>query len=1826
MTIGHGSELGIQPRQEAELYMVHSAQRSEEEKMRYIGKAEFSEVTGNRAIAFTDVSEPLKAGDLLFTQIAYNTHEYTPYFYLAVYAIELIDPKGMPYYTLSEVYQADSPELKSKKYSKLIQDIQTESSRLKQSADKIIVKEGKNKGRLLHEVLAEADSVHLFDYMIYLVQSYETTSGQTIPFVKSYSEFEAEGDLRSKSQLKRLFAVRDSAQWETLYTYYARGITSSLLSDWYKEAKELRSNEGYEEARDLLVACAFLARQNGDHYNAGLYSYEVASVYYDNYKDYNSAIRWFKQSDRDFANAKSLFGRGYAQHFMGGAYANLSKNDEAVAAYTLAIATRKDLLKAEPDASYANDLFTSLNALATQYKSMAKNEESLAMYHEALQHAKANLMKSSVADAWWSIGILYDEAWKNYPKAIEAYESAFTEFLSIQVNDSSSAITIKRNIANDYNKLKKREESKQAIGEAVSLARTWGNLPALAYALDFQGFLAKDNKDYSQAIVSYQEAEKIYTQLKNTEKLISVKDDFADTYLYAKKYPQAEAKAQERIKLIPVEDLNARATAYWDYAFMFGKDHINNPRKAIELYKYAEKEYITLKDTVSLVAVLNNIAYQYRDLGDSVNAYKIHDRALILTNSKNLKESRADTYERLASTSNRFKNYSRAVNSYLNAVKLYKELGNLLKAGSNLELIADVYEDKKVYEKANQYLIQSIEVYKQAGDKEQEAESYWDLAYNLGQFQLQYDKGIENYRIAYRLYMEAADSVNASVMLSNIGQNYWSKLDFEKAIESHQAAIALAKKCKNYEQVAKSWSKLATLYTESKNPIASTDALEHAAEALENLSDSTLLSATYHDLALSYSAAKDYTKAFAFFTKTIAIRKAQHDTLNWSSSLFQFGGAYHNKGQYKEANDYYMEASVLQRKSNDKSNLIYTLASMGVIAQGADNNYKQAELYFNEAIKLATELKDDYMLAYCYSRKKGLYRSQGKAALADESINKSLALYQKQKNWKEVANTLIDIGYDQSYVYGNNAKALEYISKAQKISDTLNDVGVKAAIFGGQASIMREMGEFQKALDYANKSLALYRELDNEWGMAGAYIDLGNIYKQLSEYTLALQDQQKADSLYKKVNSEYSRLAPLANMGEIYTSQGDYKKGLELYQQSLAIMKRANDLNENLCIIQAAIGESYFYLNDFPESEKWLKESLKTCELVGAIRPKTDALAVLGRLMIEEKKYEEAFIHLSEGAKISKEKSMKISYVFNLSLLGQLEVERKNYAKAKPILEETIKTSRDMGKNATLWESLYWLGILYKENNQLPQSSQYLKESISIIEKIRNSISGGEEARKMFSSDKNILKVYEALVDVLLKQGETDLALSYIQKNNEDNLKAKFKGLDVKFENADKNKVIAQERDMKAKLDGIEQQIANEKALPAEKQNVEKLTRLEGIKTVAEGDYLKFVNQQVNVRPELSKYFNNSVQPAQLKGKKKQIPADMALLSYLPGENQLYIFVATSDTVVAKVVNVSRAQLTRNINGSLNIIRTKQGAFGNVDLKNESTERNELVFETTQRDDQLKPFEELYQYLIAPASEIIFNKKRLCIIPNGSLSYIPFQLLGKTLKNGKFSLLMNQYAVFYANSTDMLLRATEQEKGQLNILAFGNPDKTLPSTEKEVKEIKTLFPSASVFLRDEATEDKAKYAGEEYNVIHFATHGNLDYEDFAKSFLTMASNPAKDEDGMLTLEELWGMDVMSHLNIVVLSACQTAVSKGSDESSPVSPASGFLQNGVKSVVATLWKVDDEATSLLMTDFYKNIKTMEAVDALRTAQVNLSHNPKFAHPFYWAAAVLLGDWR
>ncbi len=1813
VTVEHGLSMGIKPQMEGEVW-----RKGSQSKSIILGKLKVTHVTENQTQAEVSGDEMVQPGDVLFVQLPSKMMEHTPYFYLVMYGITIEDDSGRAFYTPEELQKNDGVALRSQKFLEMQKAIHASAILWKDR--EITVEAGPLMGKKVYDALVATDTIRIWTYLYDLAQDWEWNVGKRIKLTESFADYTKVGDAHSPAMLKSL--LQSSKDLPKSYSDYQRVLTTEMVNSWLLDVKQLRKESKFEEAISLIKVCRFIIDQKGSPYDQARYLFEEAAAYHDAQQMDEAVIR-YQQSAIQFEKLNQEAAAAYPWYNQALILDHQHKWAEAGASFKKALRYRQNAVANNPEDEDDLELLLETNLkVAEFFRETDQTSEALSYYKQGIETAEKSLLEVNAGDFYWSRGFLYSEKLKNAALAVQDYQKAYDLYEGI---DTSSMITLKRNIAINQDKLKQYTSAKASIGEAVQLARIWKDKTTLAYALDYQGLSAYERKDYEQSIESYSESEKIYQQLNDLKRVISTKKNIANILRDMKKSSLALAKHQERLKLTEKTDAATQADILWDMAFIYGIER-KTIKKSEEFYLEAIKHYQSLGDTSSVVTVYGNIGYNYRDINDSTTAYKFHQKGILYVEKSRRYHDIILAHEKMANTARHFKNRNKEMIHNRLAISYAKVQGDWVKAASLANVIGDALTDMKQFDQALEAYQEGMEFGKKGNNPAAEASNVWDFSYVSGENLGKRDQALAGYQRAFKLYLLAHDSVNAATMLSNVGQVLWKKKEFEKAIAAHQEAIEFSKLCKNFDQIAYSWSKLADLYRETNNPVASAVSLSESVLALEMLNDSTRISAGYFDLGRSYLSAKDYPKALEAFDRSLQIRKRQRDSLNWASTIYEMGSAYWSKTDYAPASVYLNQSLKLYRAIKDDPGTVYSLVSLGSLAQSADLDYKKAAMYIDEAISLAKKINDKNILAFAYLRKRGLARTQGKSKEADAYGLQALDLYTQLNQPKDIATTLINMGYDASYVYGDNEKAREYIHRAKAISDTIDDLSVQAYILETQALLAREEGDFKQALAYNEKTLAIFNEVKNEWSIAGAYIDKGNIYKQLNEYSLSIRYQQMADSIYQKIHAEYSRIAPYANIGDVFAAQGDYPKGLEYYQKAMDLMQKANDLNENLAIIQSLIGESHLFMNHFAEADLWLRKSLNVCDQVGAVRVKVDVLAMLGRLKIEEKKYEEAFRFLTEGLNVSKQRNLKLSYVSNLVMMGQLEVNRRNFASARPLLEECIKLSLEMGKNSSLWESLYWMGVLLKETNQLTQSRDFLKQAVDVLEKIRNKVSGGEEARKLFSSDKNVLKVYEALVGVLLQLGETDAALGYLQKNNEENLKAKFKSLDVRFENTDKKEILTRERDMKAKLDGIEDQISKEKALPGHQQNAEKLKGLQGTRTVAEGDYLKFVNQQVNVRPELSRYFNNSIQPAQLKGKKKQIPKDMALLSYLPGETQLYIFIATSDTVIAKVVNVTRDKINKNISMALNVIKTEMGDFESIQVRNEVSEREQVVTEQKQTDQALKPLEELFHYLIAPTQAQISSKKRLCIIPNGALSYFPFQLLGKTIANGKFSLLINQYSIFYANSTDMLLRVMEPHEKQFKIVAFGNPDKSLPSSEQEVSDIKKLFPSTTVFTREEATEDKAKYAGEEYNIMHFATHGSLDYEDFGKSYLTMAKNQAKNEDGLLTLEELWGMEVMNHLNIVVLSACQTAVSKGSDDSSPVSPASGFLQNGVKSVVATLWKVNDEATAVLMNEFYKNMKTMDAIDALRQAQVSVSSQPKYAHPYYWGAAVLLGDWR
>ena len=209
-------------------------------------------------------------------------------------------------------------------------------------------------------------------------------------------------------------------------------------------------------------------------------------------------------------------------------------------------------------------------------------------------------------------------------------------------------------------------------------------------------------------------------------------------------------------------------------------------------------------------------------------------------------------------------------------------------------------------------------------------------------------------------------------------------------------------------------------------------------------------------------------------------------------------------------------------------------------------------------------------------------------------------------------------------------------------------------------------------------------------------------------------------------------------------------------------------------------------------------------------------------------------------------------------------------------------------------------------------------------------------------------------------------------------------------------------------------------------------------------------------------------------------------------------------------------------------------------------------------------------------------------------------------------------------STMKYLREKKNDKTG-GILAFGNPDLGDPSydlvfAQKEAIEVASTWANSKVFLRKEATEDALRRNGSDYNYIHFATHGQFFPDNPLKSAVLLSPGPHS--NGLLTVDKLYSLQLGA--NLVTLSACETGLSKIANGDDLMGLTRGFLYAGSSSIVASLWKVDDLATSYLMIRFYQGMQKTDKRNALRKAQ--LETREKYPHPYYWASFQLTGSAR
>ena len=371
-----------------------------------------------------------------------------------------------------------------------------------------------------------------------------------------------------------------------------------------------------------------------------------------------------------------------------------------------------------------------------------------------------------------------------------------------------------------------------------------------------------------------------------------------------------------------------------------------------------------------------------------------------------------------------------------------------------------------------------------------------------------------------------------------------------------------------------------------------------------------------------------------------------------------------------------------------------------------------------------------------------------------------------------------------------------------------------------------------------------------------------------------------------------------------------------------------------------------------------------------------------------------------------------------------------------------------------------------------------------------------------------------------------------------------------------------------------------------------------------------------------------ATRPAYLRSVQRVLRPDELLLEYVLDEPNAFCVAITKDKAEILRLNAGGAQVRKEVTA--------------------------YRLELSQKHSSPELAKHLYATLLGAAVEK-FDKPRWIIAPDGILHFLPFEALERG--NGNF-VLDSQIVSYTPSATAVQLsRSVEAQEAPLPLIAVGDvayEDRTvpevsnhrtawipltifrdlaelsqsrlhdLPESKEEVLTIAQIAgPQSRLLLGHDATETALKRESlSKYRVIHMAVHAIADWRYPDRSALVLASDQPP-EDGLLQVREITRMHLSADL--VTLSACQTGIGPTEGEAGVISLEQAFLDAGAKSVVASLWNVEDQSTTHLMEAFYRHLATAEdKATALRNAKLEmLKANPN-SSPYYWAGFVLVGE--
>jgi CHAT domain-containing protein/Tfp pilus assembly protein PilF len=926
--------------------------------------------------------------------------------------------------------------------------------------------------------------------------------------------------------------------------------------------------------------------------------------------------------------------------------------------------------------------------------------------------------------------------------------------------------------------------------------------------------------------------------------------------------------------------------------------------------------------------------------------------------------------------------------------------------------------------------------------------------------------------------------------------------------------------------------------------------------------------------------------------------------------------------------------------------------------KGTAESLRRAALKYQESLPLWRTLKDRATEALTLNEIGFIHSSLGETQKALDYYGQALPLFRLVEDRVQEAGALNNIGMVYFKV-GELQKALEYFGQSLQLKRAVGDQRGEANTLANMGVAYSQMGELQVALEHQLQALSLRRALGDKRGEALTLGNIGVVYSKLGEGQQALDYYGQALPTRRALKDRTGEAVTLYNLGLEYLWSGELQQALDYFNQSLPIRREVGDrLGEAYTL--SATGVVYSELGEPQKALGYYQQALSLSQAVGDRIGEALTLTRLGLANSSSNKHDTALDYFTQALRLNQDVGNRLGEATALYNIARAERDLGRLNKAEAQIEDALN----------IIESIR--GKVYSQESR----ASYLASKQNFYEFYTDLLMQMHQGQPSAGLDAKALQVSErrrarSLLDMLseartnIRQG-VDPVLLERERSLQQQLSIKSERLTRLLGGKHTaEQESAARKEIEALLSGykeVETQIRAKSPRYAALTQPQPLSLQEIQQQVLDDDTLLLHYALGKDRSFLWAVTPTSItsyvlpKRAEIEAASRRVydllvaKADALYPEALTTLSQMLLKPAVEQLGRKRLVIVCEGALQYIPFGALPIpvARGQGSGVSEAGGRGQGSEVSEKqIAHRPPTPDPRPPTPDPRP--LPPAYRPLILNHEIVSLPSASVLAVLRRERG-THKSAPKTVAVLADPVFEKNDLRVQGSIKRQPMNERHETEKG-PEKSSPisDVERSIRESGLSRFDRLVLSRREAELITALAGGGQplkaldfaasratatspqlgqYQIVHFATHSliNNQHPELSGIVLSLVDKQGQPQDGFLRLYEVYNLKLEADL--VVLSACQTALGKEIKGEGLIGLTRGFMYAGAPRVVASLWKVSDKATAELMKQFYQKMfkEGMRPAAALRAAQVSMLRVRQWQAAYYWAGFVLQGEWK